>query len=91
MENDQDFRTLIEQTLNEVNRETREKMSKIMEEDLFVPVYDLSIRNQKELAQRRLKRIVDSKVVSVRDFVTNPENIFTMHEMVLLHNSSLLT
>lgn len=69
--------------LNNVKRNTREKVAEIIKDPLFTPIYDISIRNQKELAQRRLKRIADEKLVSVRDFKTDPENIFTMHEMVI--------
>jgi hypothetical protein len=74
---------LIDQSLNSVNRETREKYSEIVKDPLFTPIYDISIRDQKELAQRRLKKVAEFKLVSVKDFKRDPENIFTMHEMVI--------
>jgi hypothetical protein len=74
---------LIDQSLNSVNRETREKYSEIVKDPLFTPIYDISIRDQKELAQRRLKKVAEYKLVSVKDFKRDPENIFTMHEMVI--------
>ena len=74
----------IDGVLNSVRRDTRKKVEEIIKDPLFTPIYDISIRNQKELAQRRLKRIADEKLVSVKDFRTDPENIFTMHEMVNL-------
>ena len=78
----EDLLKIIDSSLNSVNRNTRDKFSEISKDPLFTPVYDVSIRNQKEVAQKRLKKIADSKLVSVRDFKTNPENIFTMHELV---------
>jgi acyl-CoA oxidase len=78
----EDLSKIIDSTLNSVNRNTRDKFSEIVKDPLFTPVYDVSIRNQKEVAQKRLKKIADSKLVSVKDFKTNPENIFTMHELV---------
>ncbi len=81
MENTKEF---INKSLNSVNAETRQKIYNIAKDPLFTPIYDLSIRNQKELAQQRLKAISSAKVVSIKDFLSNPENIFTMHEMVIL-------
>ena len=74
---------IIDKSLNTVNRETRDKFSELVKDPLFTPVYDTSIRNQKEIAQKRLKKVADAKLVSVRDFKKDPENIFTMHELVI--------
>ena len=74
---------IIDKSLNTVNRETREKFSELVKDPLFTPVYDISIRNQKEIAQKRLKKVAEAKLVSVRDFKKDPENIFTMHELVI--------
>jgi acyl-CoA oxidase len=81
MENTKEF---INTSLNSVNPETRDKIFNLVKDPLFTPVYDISIRNEKELAQQRLKVISSAKAVSIRDFLTNPENIFTMHEIVLI-------
>lgn len=80
--NKPDLKTIIDEVLNNICRNTREKVSEVIKDPLFTPVYDVSIRNQKELAQRRLKKVAEAGIVSVRDFVRDPENIFTMHEMV---------
>lgn len=81
--NTNDLKSILCNELNSVNRNTRQKMAEILKDNLFIPIYDLSIRKQKELALERLKKILSHHVVSVRDFQTNPENIFTMHEMVI--------
>lgn len=68
--------------LNSVNTETREKLAEAFKDPIFIPQYDVSIRKQKEIAQEKLKKISSLNLVSIRDFFTNPENIFTTHEMV---------
>jgi acyl-CoA oxidase len=77
---------LINKSLNSLNPETRKKIFELAKDPLFTPVYDISIRNEKELAQQRLKLVSSVKAVSIRDFLTNPENIFTMHELVNISN-----
>jgi acyl-CoA oxidase len=82
----QDIAKILDDALNTVNRNTRNELTQTFNDKLFVPVYDISLRNAKELALERLKKVISTKVVSIRDFVTNPENIFTVHEMVkILH------
>jgi acyl-CoA oxidase len=78
----QEIGKILDEALNTVNRNTRKTLSETFNDKLFVPVYDISLRNSKELALERLKKVISSKVVSIRDFLTNPENIFTVHEMV---------
>lgn len=70
--------------LNKPNKNTRRAFNKIYDEDIFTPVYDVSLRQQKEIALERMKRVLSYKVVSVRDFLIDPENIFTVHEMVII-------
>ena len=76
------IKTILDEKLNQVNRNTRNSLAEIFKGELFTPVYDISLRNQKELAYNRLKKVMESKPCSVRDFLTDPNNIFTMHEMV---------
>jgi acyl-CoA oxidase len=80
MENN--FKDIINTSLNSVCKETKEKFFEIVKDPLYTPVYDVSLRNQKVLSQKRLKEISKANLVSVKDFRTNPENIFTMHELV---------
>lgn len=74
---------ILNNELNSTNKLTREIISKAaLEDDLFIPVYDISMRNQKDLAYKRLMKLLSLKTVSVRDFLKDPENIFVTHEMV---------
>jgi hypothetical protein len=73
---------ILNENLNSVNKTTRNALSNILKDSLFVPIYDISLREKKELALKRLQKITSAKVVSVKDFLKDPENIFTTHEMV---------
>jgi acyl-CoA oxidase len=73
---------LLNDNLNKVNRNTRNALANVLKDNLFVPVYDISLREMKELALKRLQKVTSSKMVSIRDFLKDPENIFTTHEMV---------
>jgi acyl-CoA oxidase len=70
--------------LSSVNSNTRQVLSELFKDKVFTPVYDISLRNQKELAFDRLKKVMSAKPCSVKDFLTDPNNIFTMHEMVII-------
>jgi acyl-CoA oxidase len=76
------IKAVLDEKLSTVNNKTRKLLSETFKDKVFTPVYDVSLRNQKELAFDRLKRVMADKPCSVRDFQTDPENIFTMHEMV---------
>lgn len=73
---------ILNEQLNGVNKTTRDAMSAILKDKEFVPVYDISLREMKEVALKRLQKVISNKVVSIRDFLKDPDNIFTMHEMV---------
>ena len=78
-----DLNSIFDKHLNSLNRETRSKLLNLFQNDpLFIPKFDVSLREEKEIAQQRLQKVCDLKVVSIRDFLTNPENIFTTHEVV---------
>ena len=81
----------VDQEINSKNKITRESIKNIMNDSLFTPIFDIHIRKQKELALERLKRVVSKKFFSVKDFRSNPENIFTMHEMLGFIDGSLAT
>ena len=81
MEN-KSIKAVLDEKLSTVNANTRKILSETFKDQVFTPVYDISLRDQKELAFDRLKKVMAAKPCSVRDFLTDPNNIFTMHEMV---------
>jgi acyl-CoA oxidase len=64
------------------NLETRKKMLELVtSNDLFLPKWNVPLAEQREIAFKRLQTISKAKLFSVKDFLTNPRNIFTAHEM----------
>lgn len=76
------LKSILNSKLNQDNINTRNALFEIYKDPIFTPIYNVSLRNQKELALLRLKKLMSFKPCSVRDFQRNPNNIFTMHEMV---------
>lgn len=73
------------------NFESRERLRKLFDEELFVPRHNLSLEEQREIALARLKRIVQSRVISIFDFERNPLNILAVHETAGYIDSSSTT
>ncbi|KZV95027.1 acyl-CoA oxidase [Exidia glandulosa HHB12029] len=73
------------------NHETREKLRKLFDEEIFIPRHNISLEEQRELALARLKRIVKERVMSIFDFQTNPLNILAAHETSGFIDSSSTT
>jgi hypothetical protein len=48
---------------------------------LFVPKYNIPLNEERQLAYDRLKKICDTGLFSVKDFWSNPRNIFAAHEI----------
>lgn len=73
------------------NHQTRADAKALFQDPLFTPRYALSLRDERELALRRLRRICDAKLISVRDFIDNPKRIFSVHEAVGMMDGSTAT
>lgn len=60
------------------NIDTRKKFLKLVtSDDIWLPKFNLSLPEQRDLAFKRLQLISKAKLFSVKDFLTNPRNIFT--------------
>lgn len=77
--------------LDDHNHDTRAGMRELFREELFTPRYTLSLEEERELAYQRVKKVCDLGIVSVRDFGTNPRNIFAMHETAGTCDGSMST
>lgn len=71
----------ITKLLDHSNFKTREGLKELFKDPLYVPRYNISLAEERQLAYDRLKRICDTGLFSVKDFWTNPLNIFTAHEI----------
>lgn len=57
------------------NFEKRDAYRALADEPLFVPRHNVSLSYERELALDRLKRVSETKMISVFDFERNPLNI----------------
>lgn len=83
----QSFQRLIEHD----NFTTRETLKNMGKDPLFYPRYNISLDDQRELALQRLKKVAETRSVSVTDFGSNPLNIFAAHEVLGYLDGSLAT
>jgi acyl-CoA oxidase len=76
------------------NRANRFALRKLFSGDaIFVPKFNLTLREERELALKRLQRFCRSggPYISVRDFERSPLNIFAVHETAGLVDGSMAT
>jgi len=81
----------IKELLDHDNFEKRHKLRELFKDPIFIPQYNISLENERELALMRLKKICDSKLFSIRDFYDNPLLIFAAHEISGLCDGSMAT
>ncbi|GMH40366.1 hypothetical protein BSKO_08270 [Bryopsis sp. KO-2023] len=70
----------LQRLLEHDNFDMRKRLKDFMDQPLFVPRYDVSLVEERELALARLLAICQRGFFSVRDFASNPLNIFAAHE-----------
>ena len=73
------------------NRDNRKRFRALLADPLFIPRFNISLDEERDLAYRRLRAIADAKLVSVLDYETNPLNIMAAHEMAALGDGSMAT
>jgi acyl-CoA oxidase len=71
--------------------EKYEKWVALLRDPVFEKKYNLPLDAQREQAYARIKRVCDEKLVSIFDFINDPKNIFTAHEMLGSIDGSLAT
>jgi len=70
--------------------EFRNQLRKKLDEPIFIPKWDSSLKEQRELALERLRKLCDMKLFSVCDFRTDPRSIFAAHEIVSTTDPSMV-
>ena len=58
------------------------KWFKMFEDPVWVPKYNMTWDETRDEAYKKLKKVQESGLVSVRNFFDNPKNIFLAHEFV---------
>eukprot|EP01116_Phalansterium_solitarium_P001542 TRINITY_DN11350_c0_g1_i1.p1 TRINITY_DN11350_c0_g1~~TRINITY_DN11350_c0_g1_i1.p1 ORF type:complete len:643 (+),score=249.91 TRINITY_DN11350_c0_g1_i1:115-2043(+) len=79
------------QLLDHDNLQMRADFRKFLQQDIFVPRYNISLVEEREIALERLRKVCGSKFLSVSDFKTNPHRIFAAHELAGLSDGSMAT
>lgn len=77
--------------LDHDNHEMRKKFRKFMSDPVFVPKYNVSLEEEREIALARLQAICDNKFISVTDFWHNPLRIFAAHEIAAIIDPAMAT
>jgi acyl-CoA oxidase len=77
--------------LDHHNHDTRAGLKKLFKDPLFTPKYNMTLAEERQKAYDQLKKICDSGLFSVKDFWTNPRNIFAAHEVTGMTDPSTTT
>lgn len=77
--------------LDHDNHEMRDKMRRFMDDPLWIPRYNISLDEEREMALVRLKKICDAGLISVLDFQNNPLRIFAAHELSAVVDPAMTT
>ena len=62
--------------LEKDNRENRQRLRTLFHDPTFIPRFDVSLIQQREIALNRLRKVTEHRGISVLDFEKNPLNIF---------------
>lgn len=77
--------------LDHDNHDMRKKFREFMSDPVMVPIYNIPLNEERDLAFNRLKRICDAGFISVLDFNTNPLRIFAAHELAAIIDPAMTT
>ncbi|KAL7062143.1 hypothetical protein AAHC03_01091 [Spirometra sp. Aus1] len=81
----------IKHLLDHDNFEYREQLRALLLDDLMTPRYNISLQDEREVALARLKLLCDNKMISAKDFLSNPQRIFAAHELSAILDPSMTT
>lgn len=73
------------------NHDYRDKLKLLFSDPIFTPRLDMSIKDQKELAYKRLRKLFQSGLVDLQDFEKDPRRIFALHEVCGMVDGSFVT
>ncbi|ESO87713.1 hypothetical protein LOTGIDRAFT_127454 [Lottia gigantea] len=77
--------------LDHDNHEMRKKFRKFVSDPVMIPRYNLTLREERDVALQRLQRICDAGLISVLDFKNNPLRIFAAHELASVIDPAMTT
>ena len=77
--------------LDNDNHEMRKKFREFVSDPVMVPIYNIALEKERDLAMQRLQRICDAGFISVLDFINNPLRIFAAHELAAIIDPAMTT
>ena len=78
-------------SIHRLQKPLRLQYTKTLQEPLWVPQYDISLADDRQLAYDRLQSLTSKGLVSVKWFEDEPTKIFAAHEMVGMVDGSTAT
>jgi acyl-CoA oxidase len=61
----------------------RERWNELLKDPVFIPRYNYESWDEtREHPYHKLRKVIESRIVSVKDFIDNPHNIFAAHEFL---------
>lgn len=67
------------------------KWHDLFKDPLFYPKQNMSLDEMRAIAYKRLKKVADAKLFSIYDFINDPKNLLTAHEMLSFCDGALAT
>ena len=67
------------------------KWRELFADPIFSHKFDVPLDEMRDRAYAHIKKVCDSKLVSIFDFKDDPRNIFTAHEMLSQFDGNLAT
>lgn len=84
--------THLKELLEPDNQASRQRFKHLLRSSTaFKPQRNTTLDQQRELALLRLRLIAENRLISVKDFVENPLNIFAVHEIAGMIDGSMAT
>jgi acyl-CoA oxidase len=77
--------------LNPKYPELRQALKKLLKDQLFIPQYNISLDEERQLTRQRLHRVADLGLLTPQDYIHDPCKLFAIHEVIALADSSLVT
>ena len=72
-----------------ISAEKRDKWFNLLRDPVFTPVYNYAnLTDAREHSMRKVRRVWSERLFSVREFDTDPHNIFSSHEFIALIDSA---
>eukprot|EP00743_Colponemidia_sp_Colp-15_P001275 GILK01001398.1.p1 GENE.GILK01001398.1~~GILK01001398.1.p1 ORF type:complete len:666 (+),score=124.04 GILK01001398.1:45-2000(+) len=81
----------LQHLLDHDNHANRDRLREFLKNPVFLPQWTATLPEEREYAYQKLKAVCEAGFVSVRDFTTNPRNIFSIQEMLGFVDASLAT